>query len=246
MSGVVLMLGPVAFQDFEVPAGINFGGRQLVAVHQLTDGQRIVDSIGPAESEISFSGVFSGADATSRARMLNSLRVAGGELSLTWDVFLYTVVLSRFDAGYENLLWIPYRISCTVVRDEAEVLAFSSISLGNSILADLSVAGNQCVGLGLDFTNVEGSLANPAATTLGSTAYVTVQLGLSVAQSAINTQIGSTETALQVAISPHSTSVESLIADLIISTTAAGQLANLTSARAYLARGARNLLNASS
>jgi hypothetical protein len=245
MSGVVLVLGPVAFQAFEIPSGINFGGRQLLAVHQLTDGRRVVDSIGPDESEISFSGAFSGADATLRARALNALRVAGGGISLTWDVFFYTVVLSRFDAEYENPVWIPYRISCTVVRDEASAANSSVISLGNSVLADLGVAAGQCASLGVDFTDVQACLADPNATTLGSAAYAAAQSSLSLTQSAINTQIGSTEATLRTVISSNPGNAGSLITDLVTSTTAAQQLADLTSASAYVGRAARNLSNAS-
>jgi hypothetical protein len=245
MSSVVLALGPVAFQDFEIPSGINFGGRQILAVHQLTDGQRVVDCIGPDESEISFSGAFSGANATLRARTLNSLRLVGGELTLTWDVFFYTVVINHFDADYENPVWIPYRTSCTVVRDEAVATASSVISLGNSILSDLGVATSQCVGFGPDFTDVQSSLANPGATTLGSAAYVAALGSIGLTQSFINTQIGSAEATLQSIISSNPDSAGSLATDLVTSTTAAQRLAGLTSANAYVGRAARNLSNAS-
>ncbi len=245
MSDVVLVLGPVAFRNFEIPSGINFGGRQLLAVHQLTDGRRVVDCIGADESEISFSGAFSGADATLRARMLNSLRIAGGELNLTWDVFFYTVVLSRLDADYQNPVWIPYRISCTVVRDEAAAAITSVTSLGSSVVADLGVAANQCASLGIDFTGIQSSLANPDATTLGSAAYATARSSISLTQSTINTQIDSTEATLQTAISSDPSTPGSLITDLVTSTTAAQQLADLTSASAYVGRAARNLSNAS-
>jgi hypothetical protein len=245
MSGIVLVLGPVAFQDFEVPSGINFGGRQLLAVHRLTDGRRVVDCIGADESEISFSGAFSGADATLRARMLNSLRVAGGELNLTWDVFFYTVVLSRLDADYQNPVWIPYRISCTVVRDEAVAAIASATALSSSILADLGFASDQCDTLGIDFTSVQNSLSDPEATILGSAAYAAAQSGISLTQLAINTQIGSAETALQTSISSNPSSVGSLIDAIMTSTRVAQQLADLTTASAYLGRAARNLSNAS-
>jgi hypothetical protein len=245
MSTVVLVLGPVAFQDFEIPSGINFGGRQLLAIHQLTDGRRVVDSIGADESEISFSGAFSGTDATLRARTLNSLRVAGDELSLTWDVFFYTVVLSRLDADYQNPVWIPYRISCTVVQDEGAAPISSVISLGNSILADLSVACDHCAGLGIDFTNVQSLLANSGAVTLGSTAYTAAQSSINLTQSAINNQIISTESALQASTLFTPSTVGSLVTDLMASTTSTQQLADLVSAKAYVGRAARNLANAS-
>ena len=60
MSAVTLVLGPIAFLDFEIPSGINFGGRQLLTVHQMTDGRRIVDCIGGDKSEISFCGTVLG------------------------------------------------------------------------------------------------------------------------------------------------------------------------------------------
>ncbi len=245
MSSVVLVLGPVVFQDFEIPSNINIGGRQILAVHQLTDGRRVIDSIGPDESEISFSGAFSGADATLRARTLNSLRAAGDELSLLWDVFFYTVVLSHFDAEYENPVWIPYRISCTVVRDEAASEISSVVSLGNSILADLGVAAEQCADFSLDFTAAQCSMANPKATTLGSAAYVAAQSTIGLAQDNVNTQIASTEATFQAAISSNVSSAESLLAALVTSTTAAQQLAALMSATAYVGRAMRNLSNAS-
>jgi hypothetical protein len=245
MSGVVLVLGPVAFKDFEIPAGINFRGRQLLAVHQLTGGRRIVDSIGASETEIMFSGSFSGADATLRARVLNSLRVAGGVLTLTWDVFFYTVILTRFDANYQNPVWIPYRISCTVIRDEAAAAILPAISLSNSVLADLGLAAGQCANLGINLTDAQDSLADPDATTVGSAGYVAAQSSINLAQTAIDTQIRIIESAFQTAIAADTGSAGPLITNLIVSTTAAGQLADLTSAGAYVGRAARNLSNAS-
>jgi hypothetical protein len=245
MSDVVLVLGPITFRAFEIPAGINFGGRQLLAVHQLTDGRRVVDSIGADESTISFSGAFSGADATLRARALNYLRVAGDELSLTWDVFYYAVVLSRFDADYQNPVWIPYRISCTVVQDEAVASAPTIISLSNSISSDLDAAAAQCSGLDLDFTDAQDALTNPDATTLGSAAYAATQYSIGGVQSAINAQISVSEAALQTAATSNLTTATALVNALLQSAIAAQQLADLTSANAYIGRAALNLSNAS-
>ena len=40
MSNVALLLGHIAFQDFEVPATINIGGDQRLAIHRLLGGTR--------------------------------------------------------------------------------------------------------------------------------------------------------------------------------------------------------------
>lgn len=58
MSDIVLVLGPIAFADFEIPERIRFGGNQRLAVHQLPGGRRVVDALGRDDGEICWSGVF--------------------------------------------------------------------------------------------------------------------------------------------------------------------------------------------
>lgn len=77
MSDIALLLGPIAFQEFEVPSGVNFGGRQRLAVHRLPTGLRIVDTLGRDDADICFAGIFTGSDATLRARSIDEMRVAG-------------------------------------------------------------------------------------------------------------------------------------------------------------------------
>lgn len=246
MTGTVLELGPVTFSAFEIPTGINFGGRQILAVHQLTDGRRVIDSIGPAESEISFSGAFSGPTATLRARQLNDLRVSGAELSLTWDAFCYTVVVSTFDADYRNSGWIPYRLSCAILRDEASPVLTPALSLETSTLSDLTAAGSVCGDMGVDFTAALAALAENNATTLGSAAYGAAQLAISNTQSDIAAQISTAETTIGASGMQIETSPVSLVNDLIAVTGAAQQLAGMIYANSYVGRAARNLQNASS
>ena len=61
MPGVILLLGPVAFEAFEVRTVSISEDDSSSAVHQLTDGRRIVDSIGSDDFE-SPSGHVSGAE----------------------------------------------------------------------------------------------------------------------------------------------------------------------------------------
>ena len=245
MPKVVLELGPVTFSAFEIPTGISFGGRQILAVHQLTDGRRVIDSIGAAESELSFSGAFSGSNATLRARLLNSLRAAGAELSLSWDVFCYTVVVSRFDAEYQNPAWIPYSISCTVLRDNAAPVLLTPPSLGTSVLSDLTVAASQCSDMGVDFTEVNNALSVPGATTLGSAAYTAAKAAITVTQAAIANQMTLAESTMTSALLSNDNSANSIANDLLSAVIAAQQLASLTYGSSYVGRAARDLQNAS-
>ena len=49
---IALTLGGVVFADFEIPDSINFGGEQVLSVHQLPGGTRVIDALGPSDAEI--------------------------------------------------------------------------------------------------------------------------------------------------------------------------------------------------
>jgi hypothetical protein len=117
MSNVILTLGGVAFRDFEVPEQIVFGGGQVLAVHQVIGGSRVVDILGAADEEISLAGVFSGPDAIARAQALDIARSLGGSLPLTWKGFFYSVVIAEFTAAYTKSWWIPFRLKLVVVQN---------------------------------------------------------------------------------------------------------------------------------
>ena len=80
MSKIVLTLGGVPFEDMEVPEKISFGGKQRVAVQNLIGGGRVVVALGLDDGEISFTGIFSGADAVARAQELDAARALGAQL----------------------------------------------------------------------------------------------------------------------------------------------------------------------
>lgn len=111
------VLGPVAFQGFEVPERITLGGRQRLTVHTLPGGARVVDAMGPDDRNLSWSGIVSGADAAGRVRQLDRLRRSGLALPLTWDGWRFTVIISDFEADSAKPWWVPYRISCTVLSE---------------------------------------------------------------------------------------------------------------------------------
>jgi hypothetical protein len=155
MSNIYMTLGDVTLRDFEVPEKIAFGGRQRVAVHELIGGGRVIDTLGGQPSEIVFSGIASGADASARVQALDTACDAGSVLPLGWDGFFYHVVIAAFDADYTKSFWIPFEICCLIVTDSAvSNLAVPSVA-ANVISGDLSLAAlwaNQAGLAGLSFT----------------------------------------------------------------------------------------------
>ncbi len=232
MSYTYLLLGPVLFQDFELPPSVSWGGAQSLTVHKLPGGTRIIDSMGRDDAEITWTGVFSGSDAGLRARAIDLMRADGGLWPLTWETFFYSVVVSRFEADYRRPNWIPYRITCTVLRDEAEAVVAAALSIGASVLADLTSADS--LGTGIDLTSATTASSATGGTTLGTAAYAQAQSQLAAATSSMSSQLATTGTQL------------TATTDLGQATTFAGQVAQLATAQGFLSRAATNLANASS
>jgi len=225
MSDFSLTLGPVAFAGFEMPSSITLGGKQRLAIHKLPGGIRIIDAMGADPADLAWSGIFTGPDAADRARILDTMRIAGLQLLLSWDAFLYTVVIDNFEADYRSPWWIPYRLSCAVVRDEAASLVTDLLSLAPAITNDLATAGTFAATAAL-------AVSAPGATTAGTAAYTAATAALNTTVNGLESQIAAAEPAIQAS-------------DVPTAATACGLLAQLTAARAYAARAARNLAAAS-
>jgi len=245
MSDVALLLGPIVFQDFEIPSGINFGGRQRLAVHRLPGGSRVIDALGRDDAEISFSGIFSGSNATLRARGLDELRVAGVVLPLTWDVFFYTVLIVDFRADYRSGQWIPYNIVCTVLQDEASAFLQHAISLTAAVAADVGIAAGYAIGAGVDLTPLQMVAGSSGATTRGSGAYTATQSSLTDASSAIRASIANADATLAGIDISGAGSAQAGAQRLLAATDVSEQLSSLITAKSYVQRAAVNLTNAS-
>lgn len=128
-----MRLGPITFRDFEVIAGVRFGGRQELITHRLGNGRRVIDVLGPEAANIRFAGTFSGQDALRRTQALDAIRKAGQPVELSWGTLRYNVILSRFDASYEMRAWIPYQAVCTVVQENLRGLGASEQASSNGL-----------------------------------------------------------------------------------------------------------------
>ncbi len=245
MTSTTLLLGPVVFQDFEVPCGINFGGKQRLAVHRLPGGVRVIDALGREDADICFSGIFCGDNATLRARLLDEMRASGALLPLTWDVFFYTVVIAQFQADYTTSNWIPYNITCTVLRDEASAIIETALSLGASVLSDVGVAIGQAASGGVDISSLQTTMSDPSATVRDTAAYGAAQSGLVAAQTNLTSAMSTAETTLPVNAIASSGTAESGIANLGDAVSASQQISQLAIAQSFVGRAAINLANAS-
>jgi hypothetical protein len=111
----VLTLAGISFTGYSPPDSMMAGGKQAMVVHKLPGGQRVIDTLGPDEAEISWRGTFFGNDAYSNAQALDAIRAAGAEVPLTWGGQYRIVIIEHFIYHVRRLpAWVEYEISCTV------------------------------------------------------------------------------------------------------------------------------------
>lgn len=226
-----LLIGPVLLQGFELPDHISWGGAQRLIVHRLPGGGRVIDSLGRDDADITWTGVFTGADAGLRARLIDVMRAGGRPWPLTWSSFFYSVVIKNFDVDYRKENWLPYRLTCTVVRDEVEAIIETVLSTAETVLADLASANS--IGAGIDLNSAMTAIAETGAATYGTVANLNARSSLAGANSAIDNGISDQQAVLT------STSMNTA-EEVVNGTNAAGQLASLTSAQGYVRRAQVN------
>lgn len=141
MTDFPITLGDFEFSRFEVPDRIPFGGEQALTIHKLVGGRRVVDAMGRDDQPLEWSGRFTGPNALTRARTLDSMRIDGQPLTLTWSELSYTVLIKRFSADFEKPFLLPYQIACEVVDDlSTPVNLASGPDIDDMVGADLDDA----------------------------------------------------------------------------------------------------------
>ena len=245
---VILTLGAVVFQGFEVPESIRIGGEHAQIVHKLPGGGRIIDAMGADNADIPWSGRFRGYQAESRARQLDGYRVAGQPLELTWSTYRYQVLVKSFEANYQQSFEIPYSISCVVVTDEGSPILSSLPGLDQLIGSDLANAVT--LGGAINVSSITSAIgtaqtAIAAVQTLKNaplTNLTAIGSAISGAQGSVlsaTTQAEATLTAAG-AFTPGN-SPTALVSSLTGQATGFGQLNNLYQMGATLGRMGKNL-----
>ncbi len=121
-----LTLGAITFSNMEIPESINFGGEQSMKVHKLVGGMREINTMGRDDADPTWRGTFRGFTALYRARYLDSIRIAGTPLILTYSQMRYSVVVKSFHADFmRNGFVIPYEIVVVISEDLTQPILFA-------------------------------------------------------------------------------------------------------------------------
>lgn len=249
-----VVLGPVSFAGLEVPQEIPWGGQQMLAVHKMPGGMRVINAMGRDDVDLIWSGYLEGPYATQRAIELDALRVSGLPQLLSWDALNYTVVVAEFHANYRRRNWIPYTIRCVVVQDNAAVFATQAPGLLTTINNDLNSVLQTVMPIASEVSQAVGvaqtALGVAGAMTKGSSAWVSALSDLDLAKGQIDNVVssgnltlqGATQSTLGILGESSAAGAISAIPGLIAG---AGSLAGALQQNGYIGRAYTNLENAS-
>lgn len=120
MPDLTLILGDFAFQDFEVPEELAYGGAQRLAIKKMIGGVRDIQALGADPRPIVWNGTFfpmaDGQSALDRMLAVKQMQDAAQPLTLSFDELYLSVYISEFlpDVRFGR---IPYRITLEVLQD---------------------------------------------------------------------------------------------------------------------------------
>lgn len=198
-----IILGDFVFDGWEIPEKISWGGAQRVNVHKLIGGERVIDSMGPDNADIAWSGIFLSPDASLRADQLDQMRKDGELLELVFAGRYYSVVISSFTADQRMLSYVPYNITLAVQRDQTIATYPYVDDAVAAVLADtiaaLSIVDTPPSQLAATFIAMAGIppmlalpalVAQTATTAAVSTALTATQTGIGSAAAEASIAIG--------------------------------------------------------
>jgi hypothetical protein len=116
LSNSLLTLGSFSFEGLESPGQILLKTKQRLVIHHLGTGSLSSDSLGNDVETVAFRGIFTGTGVTDRIRSIEYMRSQGVPIVLTWGSRTLAVIIEAFELNYTTNQWVPYKLTCYVVR----------------------------------------------------------------------------------------------------------------------------------
>jgi hypothetical protein len=156
MPSDILTLAGFQFDGYSTPDRMRAGGKQQMVIHKLPGGARTIDTLGPDEDNISWSGEFFGNSSLTNALLLDGMRASGQVLPLTFAGQFRSVVIETFTFEIRRYpVWVAYTISCAVYQNPS-----NGATTGVTSSMDTLVSG--------DMSDAASAAASPEAIALAS------------------------------------------------------------------------------
>jgi hypothetical protein len=142
MATDILVLGSIVFDSWSTPRRMPFGGEQQLAVHRLPGGSRVIDTLGPDEKDIMFTGIMYNDNAYGVADELDSVRISGAQVPLIFAGRFYLVIVRETQVDIRRFpQLVEYHVSCLVVQNNmAGPLGAIASTTSQLVTSDMATA----------------------------------------------------------------------------------------------------------
>jgi hypothetical protein len=118
--------GIVSLSGFEIPSNLPLGGTQRAIVTEfIGPNKREVHLLGSQPRELAWEGHFFYDSALDRAKYLDSFRLNGDLLVITWGDYRFKAIIDQFYYNVLSRFDIEYQIRLQVVEQDFEVYNFT-------------------------------------------------------------------------------------------------------------------------
>ncbi|MFT8808688.1 hypothetical protein [Gluconobacter sp.] len=167
-SSSPVILGSLVLTGIEVPDTLQVGGRQMLVVHRLPGGGRVVDALGNDPGRLELKGRFLGPDAQMRAQAVERMRMAGQQVAFSAAGLSVQVWIAQFEYVYQAKGAV---CSYTLILERPQETTFAQTS------GSLSGLLGDDVGSALDgFSSVVSDVSEGVFTAAGQVSSVVGQV----------------------------------------------------------------------
>lgn len=117
-----LTLGDFVFQDQEIPENLSLGFAQMLAVHTLIGGKRVIQTLGIDYDPVTWTGVIrstASQKADQRSRLLLRMMSEGAVVRLSYETLAFDVVVNKYQANIISSIKVEYSITIEIQSDRS-------------------------------------------------------------------------------------------------------------------------------
>ncbi|KXV20654.1 hypothetical protein [Gluconobacter japonicus] len=217
-------LGSLTLSGPEVPDALRAGGEQVLVIHRLPGGDKIIDNGGNDPYRLSLTGRFQGTNALTRAQTIDTMRLAAKAVTFSaagrsWQVLIRSYAYTYAQKGAV----IQYELELEIIPSNASTTATGTSALSSLVGSGVTGALKTITGTIADVSSVACSIVGTAQNAIGQITPIANMIGvggpLAKAQDALTSISGMATTGenlanLPTALSSTITGLQSTVGQL--------------------------------
>ncbi|OAG73501.1 hypothetical protein A0J51_00969 [Gluconobacter japonicus] len=223
-TNATVKLGSLTLSGPEVPDALRSGGEQVLVIHRLPGGDKIIDNGGNDPYRLSLTGRFQGANALTRAQSVDTMRLAAKAVTFSaaggnWRVLIRSYAYTYAQKGAV----IQYELELEVIPSNASTTASGTSALSSLVGSGVTGALSTVTSTIADVSSVASSITSTAQNVIGQITPIANMIGvggpLAKAQDALTSVSGMATTGenlanLPTALSGTITGLQSTVGQL--------------------------------